>query len=176
MPDQLVDKWYVLYTLPNHEKKVHEGLLKREIKVFLPLRKEIRIWSDRKKTVQVPLFPNYLFVNLKPIERYKVFNTYGIVRYVGSNQFPTELPDQEIELIRKIASEKLEVTNDEFKIGSEILVTSGPLKGVKGFLTAKKGSNRLLIELPHLNKSVLIDVSPYNVKMICNSSDNLQKS
>lgn len=167
MPNQTTPSWYVLYTLPNHEKKVYEGLIDRNIKVFLPLKKEIRVWSDRKKTIEVPLFPNYLFVNLRVEDRYEVFKTYGILRYIGSNKHPTALPDKEIDLIRKIASEKVEITNENFKLGTKILITSGPLKGIQGLLTGKRGSNRLLVVLSHLKKNVLVDVSPYYVKTIC---------
>ena len=55
-------KWYLLYTAPRAEKKVNAELIKREFTTFLPLQKKIVQWSDRKKTIDSPLFSSYIFI------------------------------------------------------------------------------------------------------------------
>jgi len=55
-------KWYVVYTTPRGEKKANHRLEEKGIETYLPLRKTIRQWSDRKKKIEVPLFTSYLFV------------------------------------------------------------------------------------------------------------------
>ena len=61
--------WYAVTTRPRHEKVVAEQLWQKQIECFLPLRKVISKWKDRKKKVQFPLFPGYLFVHLPIQER-----------------------------------------------------------------------------------------------------------
>ena len=56
--------WYAVYTIVRHEKKVQASLCRRDIENFLPLRDFVSQWKDRKKRVQIPIFPGYLFVNI----------------------------------------------------------------------------------------------------------------
>ena len=55
-------KWIAVYTKPRHEKTVENELLKKGFEVYLPILKERRKWSDRKKWVEFPLFRSYIFV------------------------------------------------------------------------------------------------------------------
>ena len=56
--------WYAVYTTSRAEKKVKQRLDESGIENYLPLRTEIRIWSDRKKKVSLPLIPGYIFVRI----------------------------------------------------------------------------------------------------------------
>jgi transcriptional antiterminator RfaH len=56
--------WYAVYTKSRAEKKLHAQLSDKSINSFLPLRKELKLWSDRKKWVEEPLLPSYLFVQI----------------------------------------------------------------------------------------------------------------
>lgn len=55
--------WYVLYTFPRAEKQVKERLEREGIDCWLPLHRSPRVWSDRVKLVDVPLFNSYIFVH-----------------------------------------------------------------------------------------------------------------
>ena len=61
--------WYLIYTKPHHEKKVYTRLLERNINAFLPLTKRLRSWNDRKKYIDEPLFPSYVFIYLNDMLR-----------------------------------------------------------------------------------------------------------
>ncbi len=54
------EHWYVLFTMSKLEKKINYSFQQQGIESFLPLHKIIRQWSDRKKKLDVPLFPNYI--------------------------------------------------------------------------------------------------------------------
>ena len=56
--------WYAVYVRSKHEKSVHDALQAKGIKSSLTMKTVIRYWSDRKKKVEVPLFPGYVFVNI----------------------------------------------------------------------------------------------------------------
>ena len=68
--------WFVIYTKPNHERKIAEQLEKMDASPFLPTVKKLRVWSDRRKYIDMPLFPSYVFVNLTNIETY--FESLGL--------------------------------------------------------------------------------------------------
>ena len=74
--------WYVLYTKPRSEKKVEEELLSLGIHAYCPTRSEIRIWSDRKKSIQVPVLPSMVLVNIDEKDINRVFECPGVVRYM----------------------------------------------------------------------------------------------
>ena len=89
--------WYALYTRARCEKKVTMRLNELDIKSFLPMQKVLRIWSDRKKYLEQPLFPSYVFVYANLIERYESLSPYGVVRLVSFGGRPAIIPHQQIE-------------------------------------------------------------------------------
>jgi transcriptional antiterminator NusG len=56
--------WYALYTCPRHEKCVAQQIEQRSISCFLPLYRSARRWKDRRKELELALFPGYVFVRL----------------------------------------------------------------------------------------------------------------
>jgi transcription antitermination factor NusG len=78
-----VRKWYVIRTKPRWEKKVALQIEKKQIEVFLPILEKIRIWSDRKKKIQDPMFSGYVFVRADETERLTaISNTPGAMGYI----------------------------------------------------------------------------------------------
>src|SRR3954447_25845445 len=97
--------WYALYTRPRHEKRVFDDLLSRQIEAFLPTYKVRRRWSDRYKVVEEPLFKNYLFVKVDYDRRYhETLRPYGAVSFVSFDGQPAQIPDSEIESIRRLVT------------------------------------------------------------------------
>jgi transcription antitermination factor NusG len=71
--------WHVVYTMPNSERKVATAIAEMGIEPYLPLHKVMRQWSDRKKKLLVPLFPNYVFVNVSPEKRGYLYSIKELV-------------------------------------------------------------------------------------------------
>ncbi|MCA1919895.1 MAG: antitermination protein NusG, partial [Flavobacterium piscis] len=65
--------WYVIYTKPKWEKRVADQLTQLGVNCYCPLIKTTKQYSDRKKTLEVPLFSNYVFVQLADKDRNLVF-------------------------------------------------------------------------------------------------------
>lgn len=107
--------WYVLYVKTKNEKKVAEALSKANIEVYCPFVKETKIWSDRKKIIEVPLFKSYVFVRLLDKDRQLVFDFPGVVRYLFWLGKPAVVKEHEIDTIQEWLS------NDEV---DEYTVTS----------------------------------------------------
>src|SRR6202040_376201 len=81
----LVAEWYALQTRPRHEKVVKYSLESAGIETFLPLCPQVRTWSDRRKVVEFPLFPGYIFA--RPTwsmqARVRAFQANGVIAFVG---------------------------------------------------------------------------------------------
>lgn len=161
------NKWYVLYTKPNFEKKVELQLKDFTIESFLPLYTVIRKWSDRKKKVEVPLFPGYIFVYGDEKIRLSSLTANGVVKSVMFRNEPATLRDEEIENIKRvIISDKIIETVSSVTIGTKVKIKSGPLEGIEGRLTEIKGNKVFSLVLETINSSILVDVPQEEVDII----------
>jgi transcription antitermination factor NusG len=157
--------WYALYTRPRHEKQVYEDLSSRHIEAFLPTYKIRRRGSDRYKVVEEQLFKNYLFVNVPSAGYHETLRPYGAVSFVMFEGKPAEIPDSEIEGIRRLVTSELKYNPLPYlKVGRKVYVRSGPLQGCEGVLTRKKGITRLVLSVHLLQQSISAEVDADTVE------------
>lgn len=135
--------WYVLHTKPRNEKKLTSLLHERGIKVYCPLREEIKQWSDRKKKVAEPVFKSYVFVFLNDYkeESVDVLNLRGAVRFLWWLGKPGVVRESEIKSIQDFLEhyKNAEITIS-YQKGDIVEVKEGPLKEAKGTLLQVKGN------------------------------------
>ena len=152
-------RWYALYTRPRHEKVVAEQLINREMEAFLPIREVLSRWKDRRKLVQLPLFPGYLFVRTSLTHKRQVVSTDGVVCMVSFQGAPAPIPDEEIEAVREICLTKLPCDPYPYLTeGRWVRVVRGPLAGLSGILVRKKGKHRLVVSIDILQQSVAVEI------------------
>jgi transcription antitermination factor NusG len=133
---------------------------------FVPLYESRRQWSDRNKTVTLPLFTGYVFCRFDPNEKVPIINTGGVIRVVGSSKGCTPIADHEIESLQKIAA-----TGGKFEphpylnltVGSRVRVQNGPLAGCEGVLLEHKANSKLILSMDLIQKSVSVEIQGYNV-------------
>lgn len=162
-------KWFVLQTKPRNEKVVHKQVEMKGVEVFTPLTEKIRIWSDRKKKIEVPLFSGYVFVHGDEEERLRaISNTSGAIRYLFYEKRPAVVSDREIELIKQSIKEPEKVSIEEKKIkkGDLILVSHGIFKGMKGYVNEFRGNYRLTVNLEELSYSFSIILNSNEVSLL----------
>jgi len=152
-------RWYALYTRPRHEKAVAEQLIKREMEAFLPVREVLSRWKDRRKLVQLPLFPGYVFVRTSLTHKRQVVSTDGVVCMVSFQGSPAPIPDEEIEAVREICLTKLPCDPYPYLTeGRWVRVVRGPLDGLTGILVRKKSKHRLVVSIDILQQSVAVEI------------------
>ena len=93
-------QWYAAYTSANHEKRVAKQLVVRDVEHFLPVYESMRRWKDRRVTLQMPLFPGYVFVRMVLRDRLRVQQVPGVAHFVGFDGSPAAIPDEEIDALR----------------------------------------------------------------------------
>lgn len=154
------DQWYVIYTIPRNEKKVYSELSKRAVEVFLPLQKVVRQWGTRKQKLEVPLFPNYLFISASKAMLWSVLSVKGVVRFISFNGAPAIISNTQMEVIKKIISNDGEVSDRSlFATGDHVRVKNGPFAGLEGKVLDVKGRIRFFIEFEQINQILSIDIS-----------------
>src|SRR6202167_4501206 len=121
--------WYALYTFPRHEKRVAEQIKQRSFLCFLPLYRSVRRWKDRRKELELALFPSYVFVRMALASKLQVLQLPGVVRIVLFNGQPTALPTEEMEAFQTRWSGELKIEPHPYlRAGRRVLVHSGPMQ------------------------------------------------
>jgi len=162
--------WYAIWTKSRHEFVVDKYLRSLGFETFLPSIRRLSLRTDRKKYINIPLFPGYLFIyKLLDANAYKnIVRTPGVVEILGwSYGEAIPIPEEQVESIRKIVS--LDVPMDVqsvYAVGKKVKVVSGPFKGIIGEISEIRGKRRLIVSIELLNRAVFAefhrgDVLPY---------------
>lgn len=151
--------WFAAYTCAHHEKQVARQLTDRRIECFLPFYRAIHRWKDRRKELDIPLFPGYVFVQLPAEDRLRVLQVPGVVRFVSFGGRPAPLEDAEIESLRNgIVNGVRAEPHPYLKIGRRVRVKHGPLAGTEGILVRKKDKLRVVISVDLIMRSVAVEI------------------
>lgn len=159
--------WYAVYTRSRYEKKLYTLLSQQNVECFLPLKKTLSSRLDRKKWIELPLIPSYLFVRIDEKEQFKVLNTPGAVCYVSFEGKPATIPGDQINHLIGLISNKmhdLEVHHGSFSRGELVEVSKGPLKGIKGEIVEIRGKQRLLLRFDSLGYCVHVELPMEEIK------------
>jgi transcription antitermination factor NusG len=151
--------WFAAYTLSHHEKRVAGLLAARQVESFLPLYSAVHRWRNRcAKQLELPLFPNYVFVRIAPRERVRVLQVPGVLSMVGFGGTLARLPDQQIEALRSgIGQRKLE-PHPYLAVGRSVRIKAGAMSGLEGVLVRKKSNLRVVLALEVIMRSVSVEV------------------
>ena len=160
--------WYAVYTKPRSEKKLADRLNDKGIEAYLPMRRTLKQWSDRKKMVDEPLITSYVFVNVLKKNYFEVLNTPGAVTYIWFCGKPAIIPANQIQTLKLIMGQDLEIdcVSSDLPKGTHVKVISGPMKELTGELLNYAGRHKVMIRLDHLDKALLITLSPHLLKPI----------
>jgi len=161
--------WYAVWTRSRQEKAAASMLETLGVPHFLPLKSELRQWSDRKQQVTTPLFSGYLFVrtNLMKDSRLQVLKTPGIVGFVGNHTGPLPIPNEQIEDIRTVLNCGTECSVHPFlQEGDRVRVIRGALSGIEGTLMRNNSTPRLLISIETIHQTLAVTVSRHDVEAV----------
>ena len=169
---QPASRWHALYTRSRNEKKLTGRLLKEGIEAYVPIRKSLHQWSDRKKWVEEPLIRSYVFVKILPEQYYQVLNTPGSVRYVFFSGKAATIPDRQIEMLKIIAGSDADAIAlpDTFKPGTPVKVIAGPLIGLTGEMIRKTGKNNVVVRIDHLEQVITLTITPALLEIVSRES------
>lgn len=158
-------KWYAAYTCVRHEKRVAEQMEQRQLRNFLPLYRALHRWRDRRKEVELALFPGYVFVQMDLQHRVRVLEIPGVVHLVSFQGRPAALPAREIEALRQGADGRVRMEPHPYlQAGRRVRVRSGPVAGLEGILVRRKEGARLVVSIDILMRAVAVEVDEADVE------------
>ena len=154
--------WYAVYTRSRWEKRLMELLIAKKIEAYVPLRRVLHQWSDRKKFIEEPIIRSYCFVKVGDTDYHDVLNTPGAVRYIWFAGKPATIPERQIDTLKSITGADVEVDciPDNFLPGVHVMVNKGPLTGLTGELVSISNKQKVIIRIGKLNQVVTLSISP----------------
>jgi len=161
------ESWYAVQTRARHERVVVHRFREKGLTTFLPVVTEVRRWSDRKKTIELPLFSCYVFVKIMSTneDRLKVLRTDSVFDFVGAPRQGTPIPDEQIDAVRTILAERMNWETYPFlKIGQRVRIRSGSLTGVEGILVARNGKRSVVVSVDAIQRSLAVRVEGYEIE------------
>lgn len=164
--DETATSWFAIQTRPRHEKKVAEDLREKGVTTFLPLFSSLHQWSDRRRLVEMALFPGYVFVRIGGAADSRVFvlRTHGVVNFVGIRGTGVAIPDCQIEAVRTILDRQIPFAPHPFlSVGRQVRIQGGSLDGLQGILVAKNSDQSLIVSVELIQRSLVIRIAGYGV-------------
>src|SRR5215469_17548779 len=161
-----IERWYAVYTNAHHEKRVEQQLRQRGIDCFLPVYQTARRWKDRRKIVELPLFPSYVFVHLPWRARLQVLQLQGVVEFVSRGAQPVPLADAEIDSLRNGLQFARAKPNPYLRVGRRGRIRSGPLTGIEGILARRKDKLRLVLSIHLIQRSIAVEVDEEAIELL----------
>lgn len=170
-----IKKWYVLHTYSQHEEKVKasienfasvNGLTDKIGEVFLP-KKTIREIdkNGQTKEKQKIVYPGYLYVNVCLTDDiwHNINNIDGVTGFLGER--PIALSRREIEEIKESVRDKKLEKISAWKVGDEVIITSGPFEDYEGKIESVT-ENKVTVIVEFFNKLTPVEVDFEDIENI----------
>jgi transcriptional antiterminator RfaH len=161
-------KWYPVYTHSRSEKKAFKSLTEKGIESYLPLHRQLKRWSDRKKWVEEPFIKSYLFVYIEPGRQAEVLMTKGVARFLYFSGKIASMPERQIQELKLLMASpyELEVTEEDLQPGESVVIKAGPLKGFKGEVVSYRSQKQLILRLENLGFSIVVNAATSLIERI----------
>jgi|SRR5271166_6107166 len=164
-----VENWYAVHTRARHERVVVQRLREQGVTTFLPLVTEVHRWSDRRKSVELPLFAGYVFVKLAPSveERLRVLRIDSVFKFVGDRGLGTPIAEAQIDAVRALVGQQIPWRAHPFlQVGQRVRVRGGALDGVEGILLSRNEDNTLVVSIDAIQRSLALRIQGYDVEPV----------
>jgi len=151
--------WFALRVKARAEKVVSVLTRQKGFEEFLPLYQCRRRWSDRFKSVELPLFPGYVFCRFDPEFRLPLLTIPGVAGIVGIGKAPAPIDSTEIATIQAAVGAGLLTEPYPFlEVGQRVRLAEGPLAGLEGFLVEVRKQQRIAVSVSLLKRSVAVEI------------------
>ena len=154
--------WHALVVRPRTERKAARLLAEQGFETCVPVQRQLRQWSDRRKWVESVLFNNYVFVASPARRRLEVFHTGLALKYVSFSGQVAILSAQEVELIKRLDGAEMSVQVHDIPLmrpGEVVEILRGRLAGYHGVVVGMSGKLRVRLRLASLGCFAEVEVN-----------------
>jgi len=149
--------WYLLHTKSRQEKLLADELHRMGIGHYLPLARQVRFYGKRKATVEIPLFPGYVFVRGDVDDTYQANSTHRVARIISvSDQSRLDW-----ELCNLHLAHRGGAPLDPYpylRKGVRAEVRSGPFRGLQGLIENVVSGGRLILQVEMLGRAISVEI------------------
>jgi transcription antitermination factor NusG len=159
-------KWFAIYVQAKHEKAIAWTLKTKGFDTCLPLTKVVRKWSDRRKELEEPIFPGYVFCEFNSEFRTPVLRTAGVVQILGIGNQVVPLGVTEMNALKTL--ERTQAPVQEWPYvdkGQWVFIEKGPLSGLTGRVAECKSGLRVVVSVDLLQRSVAVEVNRSQIRL-----------
>jgi transcription antitermination factor NusG len=143
MPENFTSeqKWYALAVPYQHEQRTQKALESKGLETLVPVYRSRRVWSDRVKETDTPLFGGYVFCRFDVTNRIPVMDTPGVVKIVGFGSTPAAVEASEITALQRIVGSRLPLAPWPYlKTGDRVRVELSPRDKTRGRIVELLGT------------------------------------
>lgn len=154
-------KWFIVHTYSGHENKVAQTLMQRVqsmgfddriLEVLVPTKEVVKVRSGKKETVKEKVFAGYIFVRMVLDDESWILvrTTPGVTSFVGTQNKPTPVRDEEVEAIKKFSEAKAPIFKSSFSQGEAVKIIDGPFTDFLGSIESideEKGKVKVLVSI-----------------------------
>jgi len=158
--------WYVAYARPRHEKHIVHQLKERGIPSLVPLYTSLRRWKDRRKRLELPLFPGYVFVQMALQRRLDLLRLPGVVDLVSFQGKPVPVRHCEIETLLGLNAATMAHPCAYLQAGRRVRIRRGALEGLEGIFVRRRGQSRVVLSVSLIQRSVAIEIEDADIEPI----------
>ena len=159
--------WYALQIRSRWESSTALLLSGKGYQVLCPTYKTTKRWSGRSKEVTAPLFPGYVFCQIDALKRLPVLVTPGVIAVVSRGRVPLPVGDSDVHAIQKLVASGFQAEPCPYlEVGQRVRIESDALEGLEGILTCFKGSNRIVVSVSLLRRSVALEIDRFCVRPV----------
>jgi transcription antitermination factor NusG len=150
-------KWFVLRTRSRQEKALTEDLAARKFACYLPLCTVVRYYGKRKAKAVLPLFSGYVFLKGDRDQAFIADRTGRIAQILDVTE--QERLERELVAIADALDREGSLTPCEpLTRGTEVEVTSGPFKGIRGQVDVATRDNRLILHVDLIGGAAALEI------------------
>lgn len=171
--EEYSQRWYAVFTLTRHEKRVAAHCEQRQIESFLPVYSEKHRWKNRRTVeLDLPLFPSYCFARITWQQRLRLATVPGVVSIVSAGREPSPIPDQYIAWLQAGVQAHRIRPHSGLAVGDRVNIITGPFVGMQGVLERQKNEFRVVLKLEMIGRSMSVEVGSEEIAPITSRRDN----
>ena len=157
--------WYVAHTRPRCEKKLAHYCERQGYAVTLACYRSVKKYRSKTVVFEKPLFPNYVFLQLLPAQRQKVYQSdylANLLTVPDQNQFSQQLGD----ILRSLETELEVFLAPQITAGCRVKIKSGPLRGIEGWVEKRTGMVLVQLRLDFIGQAAAVKIEATELELI----------
>ncbi len=165
--------WYALMVRTGREATVRGLLTRRGIQAFLPVFRIETRWSDRRKILERPVFPSYLFARFRADARLPILQVPHVLHILGDARGPVAVPDEQIGTVQRLVETPAVPVVPWMYLhsGDRVLVERGPLAGLEGLVVRTKDACRVVVSVDLMHRSLAAEVDADGLRRLASAPE-----